>query len=138
MCVVKQELNLQQWATEGNTIVTRLSVYRRGLYWQSDLLDSYTTRDYTLQITITHRLVFSVTVFTALLGNVFQQWKFLCFRAHFLACWRPSHTNLLLFKLPSQDSLVMAAGPRYVASTQTAQKTPFPTVLLLLGDVAMR
>jgi hypothetical protein len=29
--------------------------------------------DYTLQITITHRLVFSVTVFTAFLGSVFQQ-----------------------------------------------------------------
>jgi hypothetical protein len=29
--------------------------------------------DYTLQITITHRLVFSITVFTALLGSSFQQ-----------------------------------------------------------------
>jgi hypothetical protein len=35
-----------------------------------------TTRDYTSQITITHRLVFSVTVFTALLVNDFQQWSF--------------------------------------------------------------
>jgi hypothetical protein len=57
----------------------------------------HTTRDYTLQITVTHRLVFSVTVFTALLDNGFQQWTFLCFRAHVLAGWRPSHTNLLLF-----------------------------------------
>jgi hypothetical protein len=37
--------------------------------------------------------VFS-TVFTALLGNVYQQLTFLCFRAHVLAgCWR-SHINL--------------------------------------------
>jgi hypothetical protein len=56
----------------------------------------HTTRDYTLQITI-NRQVFSVTVFTALLGNVFQQWTFLCFRAHVLVVWQPSHTNLLLF-----------------------------------------
>jgi hypothetical protein len=32
-----------------------------------------------------NRLVFSVTVFTVLLGNVFQQWTFLCPRAHVLA-----------------------------------------------------
>jgi hypothetical protein len=31
------------------------------------------TRGYTLQITITQILVFSVTVFTALLANVFQR-----------------------------------------------------------------
>jgi hypothetical protein len=33
----------------------------------------YWSRDYTLQITITHRLVFSVTVFTALLVSSFQR-----------------------------------------------------------------
>jgi hypothetical protein len=32
-----------------------------------------------------HRLLFSVTVFSALLGNVFQQWTFLCSRARRLA-----------------------------------------------------
>jgi hypothetical protein len=37
----------------------------------------------------------SVTVFTALLGNVLQQRLFLCFWAH-VAGWRPPHTNLIL------------------------------------------
>jgi hypothetical protein len=64
----------------------------------------------TLHRSLSHRLVFSVTVFTALFGNVFQQWTFLCFRAHDPAGWRPSHTNLLFFSLLSQDYPVMAAG----------------------------
>jgi hypothetical protein len=78
-------------------IVTRL-VVTIGRVWIDSLIHwTHTTRDYTLQITVTHRLVFSVTVFTALLGKGFQQWTFLCSRAHVLAGWRPSHTNLLLF-----------------------------------------
>jgi hypothetical protein len=36
-------------------------------------------------------------VFTALLGNVFQQWMFLCAQARIIAGWWLSHTNLLLF-----------------------------------------
>jgi hypothetical protein len=32
---------------------------------------------------------------------------FLCFRTHVFVGWRPSHTNLLLFSLPSQDRLVI-------------------------------
>jgi hypothetical protein len=35
------------------------------------------------------------------------------------------------------DYLIMAAGSRYIALARTAQKTPLPTVLLLLGDVAI-
>jgi hypothetical protein len=46
------------------------------LDWHLDLFHIYTTRDYTLEITTTHRVVFPVTVFTAQLGNVFQQWMF--------------------------------------------------------------
>jgi hypothetical protein len=57
--------------------------------------DSFDYRDYTLQITITHRPVFQSHVFTALLRDVFQQRTFLCSRAQVFAGWRPSHTNLL-------------------------------------------
>jgi hypothetical protein len=35
-----------------------------------------TTCYYSLQITITHRLASRATFFTALLGNIFQQWMF--------------------------------------------------------------
>jgi hypothetical protein len=51
---------------------------------------------------------------------------------HQLPGWRSSHTNLLLFSLPSQDSSLTAAGPRYLASARIAQKTPLPTAFLLL------
>jgi hypothetical protein len=50
--------------------------------------------------------------------------------------WRPSHTNLLLFSLPSQDTLVIAATPRYIASARAAQKTP-PNSSPLLCYVAI-
>jgi hypothetical protein len=45
-----------------NTVMILWNDYRRGLDWWLDLLTNYTltTRDYTLQIADTHRLVFSV------------------------------------------------------------------------------
>jgi hypothetical protein len=73
------------------------------IYWKLYL----TTHDYTLQFTIAHKLVFSVTGFTALLDNVFQQWAFFCSQAQVLVGRRQSHSNLLLFSLPSQDSPVI-------------------------------
>jgi hypothetical protein len=54
----------------------------------------------TLHTSLSHRLVFSVTVFTVLLDNVFQRRTF-CSRAQVLAGWQPSHTNLLLWPLAS-------------------------------------
>jgi hypothetical protein len=49
--------------------ITRSSDYRRGLNWELDLLDNFTARDCTSQITATHRPVSSVT----LLDNGFQR-----------------------------------------------------------------
>jgi hypothetical protein len=92
------------------------------IYWTI----KHTTRDYT------NRLVFSVTIITALLGNVFQQSTFLCSQAHVLVGWRPFHTKLLLFWLPSQDSSVMAAAPLYIASARTERKATLITVITLL------
>jgi hypothetical protein len=60
--IISQDNNL-------DIIATCSSDCKRGL-------DISTSCDYTLQITITQRLVFSVTVFTALLGNIFQRRKF--------------------------------------------------------------
>jgi hypothetical protein len=94
------------------------------IYWTIQ----HTTCEYTLQITITHRLVFSVTVFTALLGNAFQQWTFLCFRTQDLAGWRPSHVLLTtasrLLRNGSWSSL-------YSLGTD-CRETPFPTITPLL------
>jgi hypothetical protein len=56
--------------------------------------------------------VFLVTVFTALLGSVYQRRTFPI--------------------LGSISSHIMASGPRYISSVRTAQKTPPPTALFLL------
>jgi hypothetical protein len=53
-----------------------------------------TSYDCTLQITVTQRLVFSVSFFTALLGNIFQQ-LFLGFDTHRLAAILLHPPNLL-------------------------------------------
>jgi hypothetical protein len=47
---------------------------------------------------LSHRLVFSVTVFTAFPGNGFQQWTFLCSRAYILAGCPPFYMGF-----PSPD-----------------------------------
>jgi hypothetical protein len=83
------------------------------LDWQSDLLDNFTVRDYTSQITVTHRLVYSVT----LLRSSFQRCSFLCFGAHFLAGWRPSPANLTFWPLAS------AANPRAVLTSKCQPPT---------------
>jgi hypothetical protein len=74
-------------------------------------------------------------------GNGFQCHSFLSFCVHVLSgqwlshnllpCWQPSHTNLLLFSVPSQDSLLITAASCYIVSAWTTQKTYLPTVLLL-------
>jgi hypothetical protein len=58
------------------------------------------TRDYNLQITIKHKLVFSVTVFTALLGIGFQRRT-----SHFLRvpCLRPQPQQLSTVCLPADS-----------------------------------
>jgi hypothetical protein len=64
-------------------------LYINGI-WIGDRV--YWTRYYTSQITIVHRLVFSVTLF----GSGFQRQIFLCFLPHVLEWWRPSRINLIL------------------------------------------
>jgi hypothetical protein len=92
-----------------------------------DLLGTNTARDYTLQITITHRPVFLVT----LLGTGFQRRRFLRFGAHILSGCRPSHAKLCLLvsgrNLPTHQPPAQDC-PTYIASAPTAQKTPLPTV----------
>jgi hypothetical protein len=76
-------------------IVTWLSVDRRVFDWSLD-----STRDYTLHLIITQRLVSSVTF----LGSGFQWRTFLCFWAHVLAGWRPCRASWLQLALPSAAS----------------------------------
>jgi hypothetical protein len=102
-----------------------MSDYRRGLDWCLDLLTTYTltTRDYTLQITDTHRLVFSVITISTIhclvtasnsvrspssefpnyprdSATSFSQQQITKTKLQFsdlLPSWRPSHTNFLVF-----------------------------------------
>jgi hypothetical protein len=64
-CGIKSILSLARVTIDGDWIGNRI-------YWAL----KHTTRDYTLEITITHRLVFSVTVITALVGSGFQRRTF--------------------------------------------------------------
>jgi hypothetical protein len=84
------------------------------------------TGDYSLKINITQRLVFSVMVFTALIGNVFQRWAvdvplLLGSRSHRLVAISHQPPTLL----PSQDYIVMAASPHYIASGAPHRKQHF-------------
>jgi hypothetical protein len=89
----------------------------------------------TLYRSLAHKdCLFSVTVFTAVLGNVFQQWMFFCSRL--MSLQAGSHfTPTSYYCNCHLKTLVMAAGPCYIASTQITQKIPLPAVLLL-GDIA--
>jgi hypothetical protein len=75
--------------------------------------DTFTARDYTSQVTVTHRLMFSVTV----LGSCFQRRTFLCFRgvclhrvatiSHHLVLWPLAsfYTHSLQLLVPGLDWL---------------------------------
>jgi hypothetical protein len=84
----------------------------------------------TLQLTVTQRLVFGATV---MLGNIYQQWTFLCSQTHVLTDWQPSNTNLILFQMKT-----LQTAPCYTASARTAQKTLLPTTLILLCERLLR
>jgi hypothetical protein len=85
---------------------------------------------------LSHRLVFSVTVFTALLGNGFQQWTSLCSRiTSSLAGGHLAPTSYSSGCRLRTLSLLMSADPLYTASELTQQKTPLPTILILLHNV---
>jgi hypothetical protein len=87
--------------------------------------------NYTLQTTVTHRLVFSVTVFIVLLGNGFQRRTFLCSRTDVLA--GDCHLTPISYSHNrGQNSFAIVALPHCISSGRTAQKTSLPTVLLLL------
>jgi hypothetical protein len=92
--------------------------YRRGLDWWSDL--THNTWLHFTDHTHTHTLLSSVTVFTALLGNGFENWKSLYSGAHILAGWRASHTvseylvsQNLCYDRRSVGQSVMISSPHF-------------------------
>jgi hypothetical protein len=105
----------------------------------------HTARDFALRITIIHRLVFSFTDFTALLGSGFQQRASLWYWAHVLSSWRPAHTNFLLFWLPSQDSPVSQSQVKFVlqptdswpvlSSTHLGNETNFSSFFIIFRQL---
>jgi hypothetical protein len=63
-----------------------------------------------------------------------------CFRTHVLAVggWLSTTSYFSNCCLKTQGSLEIAAGPRYIASAPTAQRTALPTALLLLHACLLR
>jgi hypothetical protein len=100
---------------------------RNRIYWTLNQL-------VTAQITVTQTLVSSVTVFTALPGNIFQKWTFPYFRAHVLASWRPSHTNHIRVKVKVMLRPTVSRQSVLVSSAHLGPKTRF---LLLLDSSAI-
>jgi hypothetical protein len=84
-------------------------------------------------ITLYKSLSHTVMVFTVLLGNIFQQWIFLCFQTHVNAGWRSSHTKPPTLLSPlSQDSFMC---PRWfswcslgMSPTENTASTSSPVV----------
>jgi hypothetical protein len=98
------------------------------VYWTLQ----HTTRDYTSQITITHRLVLSVTVFIVLPCTSSKSGRFSTpgrksSRAGGYLTPTAYFSNYRL-----KNSVVLSAGPPYTAWERTAQKTLLPTVTPLL------
>jgi hypothetical protein len=83
------------------------------IYWSL----KHTTHDYNSQITITRRLVFSVAVFTVLLGSKFQWCSVLNFRVQrLLSCL----AGTFLLQLPSWTNWLPTAE-----LTRNVQATPY-------------
>jgi hypothetical protein len=86
----------------------------------------------TLYTSLSH----TVMVFTVLLGNIFQEWIFLCFQAHVHASWWSSHTKPPTLLTPlSQDPFMCPAGSHDIVLGWAQQKTSLQPVLLLFHDV---
>jgi hypothetical protein len=102
-------------------------------------LQNVTTNNYTA-IANSHSLPFISLLYLHRLspGNGFQRRSFLSFHGHILTSrrlsynsliaptdqfpgWRPSHTNLLLFSLPSQDSRNRNRSPLYSFGTDRTE-----------------
>lgn len=80
---------IQQFLPSYFTTLSRVKVTIR-VFWIDSFIYWTFLQLLTAQVTITHRLVSG-----AFLGSGFQQWMFLCFCAHVLAGWRPSHVTLV-------------------------------------------
>jgi hypothetical protein len=82
-------------------ILSRVRVMREGA-WIGNRI--YCTL--LLLVTTLHRSLTHTVSSGTLLGSDFQRRTFLCFRAHILAGWRPSHANLILWPLASAGTSI--------------------------------